>query len=49
MLHSGVFADNLASLHVQTKLGFTITGCRQVYALARNEMVPLIETVLATE
>lgn len=49
VLHSGVFADNLASLHVQTKLGFQITGCRQVYALARNEMVPLIETVLETE
>lgn len=46
VLHSGVFADNLASLHVQAKLGFRITGCRQVYALARNEMVPLIETVL---
>ncbi len=35
VLHSGVFADNPASLKVQEKLGFRITGCSQIYALAR--------------
>lgn len=44
VLHSGVFADNAASLKVQKKLGFEITGCSQVYALARNGMVSHIET-----
>ncbi|QFI67967.1 GNAT family N-acetyltransferase [Sinorhizobium alkalisoli] len=45
-LHSGVFADNPASLKVQEKLGFKITGCSQVFARARNAMVAHIETRL---
>ncbi|CAN7324586.1 GNAT family N-acetyltransferase [Pararhizobium sp. LjRoot255] len=44
VLHSGVFADNAGSLKLQKKLGFEITGCAQVYALARNGMVSHIET-----
>jgi RimJ/RimL family protein N-acetyltransferase len=44
VLHSGVFADNAASLKLQKKLGFEITGCTQVYALARNGLVSHIET-----
>jgi RimJ/RimL family protein N-acetyltransferase len=45
-LHSGVFADNAGSLKLQKKLGFEITGCAQIYALARNGMVSHIETRL---
>ncbi|MCA1442087.1 GNAT family N-acetyltransferase [Ensifer sp. IC4062] len=46
VLHSGVFADNPGSLRIQEKLGFKITGCSQIYALARNTMVAHIETRL---
>ena len=46
-LHSGVFADNAGSLKLQKKLGFEITGCAQIYGLARNGMVSHIETRLA--
>jgi RimJ/RimL family protein N-acetyltransferase len=45
-VHSGVFADNPASLKLQARLGFSITGCTEVYSFARNTMVPHIETVL---
>ena len=45
-IHSGVFADNPASLRIQEKLGFRITGCRDIYCSARNAMVPHLETVL---
>lgn len=45
-LHSGVFADNAGSLKLQKKLGFEITGCNQIYALARNGMVSHIETMI---
>lgn len=45
-IHSGVFVDNIASLHLQEKLGFRITGCSEVYSFSRNTMVPHIETVL---
>jgi len=48
-LHSGVFADNPASLKVQEKLGFKITGCSEVFARARNAMVAHIETRLTAE
>lgn len=44
VVHSGVFADNPASLKLQHKLGFTVTGCSPIYALARNAMVSHIET-----
>ena len=45
-VHSGVFADNPASLKLQQKLGFEITGCSEIYSFARNTMVPHIETML---
>jgi RimJ/RimL family protein N-acetyltransferase len=48
-VHSGAFADNLASLNVQRKLGFRITGAGDVFNLARNRMVPHIETMLHPE
>jgi RimJ/RimL family protein N-acetyltransferase len=45
-VHSGVFADNPASLKLQSRLGFSITGCTEIYSFARSTMVPHIETVL---
>ena len=45
-IHSGVFADNAASLKIQQKLGFRITNCNELFSLARNSMVPHIETLL---
>ncbi|KAA0698615.1 N-acetyltransferase [Neorhizobium sp. P12A] len=45
-VHSGVFADNPASLKLQSRLGFGITGCTEIYSFARSTMVPHIETVL---
>jgi RimJ/RimL family protein N-acetyltransferase len=45
-VHSGVFADNPASLKLQSRLGFAITGCSELYSFSRNTMVPHIETVL---
>ena len=45
-IRSGVFADNLASLRVQEKTGFRITGCSEVFSTARGAMVPHIETRL---
>ena len=48
-LHSGVFADNPASLRVQEKLGFRVTGCHQIYATARAAMVAHIDTVLTED
>ncbi len=45
-IHSGIFADNLASLRVQEKTGFRITGCSDVFSVARGAMVPHIETRL---
>jgi RimJ/RimL family protein N-acetyltransferase len=45
-VHSGVFADNPASLRLQEKLGFRMTGCTEIYSFARNTMVSHVETVL---
>ncbi|WP_183864351.1 MULTISPECIES: GNAT family N-acetyltransferase [unclassified Rhizobium] len=45
-LHSGVFADNPASLKLQEKLGFRMTGCSEIYSFARNTMVTHVETML---
>ncbi|HEX2147951.1 MAG TPA: GNAT family N-acetyltransferase [Pseudorhizobium sp.] len=45
-IHSGVFADNPASLSIQQKLGFRITGCGELFNLSRNAMVAHIETRL---
>jgi RimJ/RimL family protein N-acetyltransferase len=48
-VRAGAFADNLASLNVQRKLGFRISGAGEMFSLARNRMVPLIETTLRPE
>ncbi|MDR7145856.1 RimJ/RimL family protein N-acetyltransferase [Rhizobium sp. BE258] len=45
-VHSGVFADNPASLRLQEKLGFRMSGCSEIYSFARNTMVSHVETVL---
>lgn len=45
-IHSGIFADNPASLRVQEKAGFRITGCSELFCVARGAMVPHIETRL---
>ncbi len=45
-IHSGVFVDNPASLKLQEKLGFRITGCAEVFSFARSTMVPHVETLL---
>ncbi|MFB9953405.1 GNAT family N-acetyltransferase [Rhizobium puerariae] len=46
---SGAFADNLASLNVQKKLGFRIIDANQIFSMSRNRMVPHIETMLLPE
>jgi RimJ/RimL family protein N-acetyltransferase len=45
-VHSGAFADNPASLKLQEKLGFSVSGCAEVFSFARSTMVAHIETVL---
>ena len=45
-IHSGIFADNVASLRVQEKMGFRVTGCSDLFCVARGTMVPHIETRL---
>ncbi|MFP5077421.1 GNAT family N-acetyltransferase [Rhizobium sp. YIM 134829] len=46
VVHSGVFADNPASLALQARLGFAVTGCADVYSRARGRMVTHLETRL---
>lgn len=46
VLYSGVFADNPASMRVQEKLGFRVTGCHEAYAVARSSMVTHLDTEL---
>lgn len=46
-IRSGVFADNPASLKVQEKIGFRISGLSDVYSAARGAMVPHVETLLS--
>lgn len=48
-IQSKVFADNPASLNLQQKLGFAITGCGELFSLSRNTMVAHIETRLRPE
>lgn len=48
-LSSGVFADNLASLRVQKKLGFVETGESEKLSVARGHKVPHIDTILTRE
>ena len=46
-IRSGIFADNLASLKVQEKAGFRVTGCSEMFCVARGAMIAHIETRLA--
>lgn len=48
-IESGAFADNAASLKIQQKLGFRITGCSEMYGLSRNAIVAHIDTLLQPE
>lgn len=48
-IRSGAFADNLASLNIQRKLGFHITDASEAFSMARNRTVPMIETRLSPE
>ncbi|MGB3501812.1 MAG: GNAT family N-acetyltransferase [Mesorhizobium sp.] len=41
---SSVFADNPASLRVQEKLGFKVSGTTQIFSRARNTMVNALTT-----
>ena len=45
-VYSGVFHFNLASLAIQTKLGFTQTGRSTLLCLARNAEVEHIDTIM---
>jgi RimJ/RimL family protein N-acetyltransferase len=45
-IKSSVFKDNDASLNVQTKLGFEVTGAGTTWSLARNAQVESIKTTL---
>jgi RimJ/RimL family protein N-acetyltransferase len=45
-LFSSVAADNPASLRIQDKLGFAVTGVEDVYSVSRAESVRLITTEL---
>ncbi|WJH41611.1 GNAT family N-acetyltransferase [Aliirhizobium terrae] len=48
-IRSGAFADNLASLNIQRKLGFRIVDAGEIFSLARNRMAPHIRTELSSE
>ncbi len=43
-LFAGAIADNPASLKVQDKLGFQVTGTSDVYSHSRGAMVRVIDT-----
>lgn len=47
VVESGVLADNPASLALQRRLGFQVTGLEEMFTLARNACVNRIETRLA--
>lgn len=48
-IRSSAFVDNPASMAVQRKLGFVVTGTDEVYSLSRGEMMPLITARLTAE
>jgi len=48
-IRSGVFEGNDASMAVQRRLGFEITGAHSVFCLARGADLPHIDTVLTRE
>ena len=45
-LHSGAFSDNPASLKVLQRLGFKITGQRDIWSVSRGRMTQEITTAL---
>ena len=47
VVRTSVFADNLASLALQKRTGFSITGSSEAYSTARQAMAPVILTRLA--
>lgn len=49
VIHSGVFTDNRASLALQNKLGFAITGLGDLFSVARNRSQSHIETIVDAE
>lgn len=48
VVHSGVLSDNTASMKLQQKLGFAITGLDEVFSLSRNCSLRQIETRLVS-
>lgn len=46
VLYSSVMADNPASLRIQAKLGFDVTGTAEAFSMPRAEMARLITTEL---
>ena len=46
IIGAGAISDNPASLRIQEKLGFEITGVEQVHCNSRNEIVDVIRTRL---
>lgn len=46
---AGAFADNPASLRVQAKLGFRVTGSGHLFSVARNASAEHIETRLTLD
>lgn len=48
-LHSGVLADNAASLKIQRRIGFVEAGSSDIHCLARDCLVRNIETELSRE
>jgi RimJ/RimL family protein N-acetyltransferase len=46
LIRSGILAGNVASMRVQTKLGLRRVGISRRHALARDEMVDHIDTIL---
>ncbi len=44
---TSVFADNLASLALQKRIGFSVVGSGEAFSTARQAMVPVIKTQLA--
>lgn len=48
-LHSGALAENPASLRVQQKLGFSVTGLRDTYSVSRGQMLQEVTTALTPE
>ena len=45
-LHSGAITGNGASLKIQEKLGFAVTGVADLWSLSRSQMVKVITTEL---